>query len=148
MGRKMDFLFYLPFLLYIIDDRLLYCNSLSKICLLISQLVMTPMSTYVFNTSLQVIHQLEKKKKKSGYYDKIMLHKYATVDKISRFLNGKGELILKTSKNQGQYLIMPLWQVLCLAAVSIFWLKWQFCQYTIILPSPSKTQTHVKDCSQ
>lgn len=90
----------------------------------------------------------KKKKKKSGYYDKIMLHKYATVDKISRFLNGKGELILKTSKNQGQYLIMPLWQVLCLAAVSIFWLKWQFCQYTIISPSPSKTQTHVKDCSQ
>lgn len=67
MGRKMDFLFYLPFLLYIIDDRLLYCNSLSKICLLISQLVMTPMSTYVFNTSLQVIHQLEKKKKKKKW---------------------------------------------------------------------------------
>lgn len=117
MGHKMDFLFYLLFLFYITDDRLFFCNSLSKICLLISQLVMTPMSTYIFNTSLQMIHQLEKKK--AVIMRKWCHHKYATVDKILRLLNGEGELILKTSKNQGQYPIMH-----CHGSCA-----WLLCQY-------------------
>lgn len=59
------------------------------------------------------------REKKAVIMRKWCHHKYATVDKILRLLNGEGELILKTSKNQGQYPIMH-----CHGSCA-----WLLCQY-------------------
>lgn len=133
--HKIDFLFYLPIVFYMIDYFIVV--GCSKSCVLISQLIMTPMSTYVFNTSLQVIHQLEKQMWRKFKWP--LWENHVTIN--IQFLTGFWYFLIGGWESESIYISLKikakisLWKLLCSAA--IFWCRWQACQSASISPSPS-----------